>query len=73
MRAAPVTKPLGSVKNICAAGHVIVFDDDGSFILNKSTGETNWLREEDGNYLLDVWMPPPVQAGRDDSDFHGRP
>ena len=73
MRAAPVTKPLGSVKNICAAGHVIVFDDDGSFILNKSTGETNWLREEDGNYLLDVWVPPPDQAGRDDSDFHGRP
>ena len=26
--AAPVTKPLGSVKRICAAGHVVVFDED---------------------------------------------
>ena len=73
MRAAPVTKALGSVNKICTAGHMIVFDDDGSFIMNKHTGETNWLREEDGNYILDVWVPPPGQALHDESDFHGRP
>ena len=62
MRAAPVSKPLGSVKKICAAGHRVVFDDEGSFIMNKLTGEMNWLREEDGNYLLGAWVPPPREG-----------
>ena len=43
-----MTKPLVSVKKICQAGHTVVFDDEGSFIVNKNTGEVNWLREEDG-------------------------
>ena len=29
-QAAPVSKPLGSVKRICAAGHRVVFDDGTS-------------------------------------------
>ena len=58
-RAAEVAKPLGAVKKICAAGHFVGFDETGSFILNKSSGEINWLREDDGNYMLDVWVPPP--------------
>ena len=57
-QAAPVTRPLGSVKRICQTGHRVVFDDSGSFIENKSTGEINMLREEDGNYVLDVWVLP---------------
>ena len=56
--AAPVTRPLASVKKICKAGHMIIFDDEGSYIYNKSTGEINMLREEEGNYMLDVWVPP---------------
>ena len=59
MRAAPVSKPLASVKKICQAGHTVIFDDEGSFIINKSTGEVNWMREDDGNYMLDAWVPPP--------------
>ena len=55
---APVSKPLASVKRICGAGHTVVFDDLGSFIFNKETGEMNILREEQGNYLLDVYVPP---------------
>ena len=35
------------------AGHTVVFDDDGSYILNKSTGDINWLREDNSNYMLD--------------------
>ena len=58
IQAAPVAKPLGSVKKMCQAGHVIVFDDEGSYIYNKQTQEINWLREESGNYMLDVWLPP---------------
>ena len=59
MKAAPVAKPLGSVKRICAAGHRVVFDESGSYIMHKGTGDVTWLREEDGNYILDVWIPPP--------------
>ena len=59
MKFAPVSKSLGFVKRICKVGHTVVFDDEGSFILNKRTGEDNWLREEEGNYMLDAWIPPP--------------
>ena len=58
VQAAPVTKPLASVMRIVKAGHVVVFDDDSSYIMNKRTGEINVLREEDGNYMLDVWVKP---------------
>ena len=58
MQAAEVSRPLASVKRICEAGHVVVFDEDGSFIYNKTTGELNQLREESGNYMFDVWVPP---------------
>ena len=72
--AAPVTRPLASVKKICKAGHIVVFDDDGSYIYNKASGEINVLREDDGNYMLDVWIPPtgmkPSDAMR---SFHRHP
>ena len=58
-QAAPVSKPLGSVKRICAAGHRVVFDEDGSYTENKTTGEINMLREDNGNYMLDMWVVPP--------------
>ena len=62
MRAAPVSKPLASVKKICQAGHAVIFDEEGSFIINKTTGEMNWMREDDGNYMLDAWVPPPESS-----------
>jgi hypothetical protein len=65
MQAAEVSKPLASVKRICEAGHTVVFDEDGSFMYNKTTGEINYFREESGNYMLDVWVPPNPAA-----DFH---
>ena len=58
LKGAPVAKPLGSVKRSCRAGHIVLFDDDGSFIYNKLTGEVNAMREDDGNYMLDVYVPP---------------
>ena len=51
-----VTRPLGSVFRICEAGHVVVFDKEGSFILNNENCEINWRREENENYLLDSWV-----------------
>ena len=50
MQAAAVSRPLASVKKICEAGHMVIFDDQVSYLYNKSTGEVNYLREESGNY-----------------------
>ena len=67
-QAAPVAKPLGSAKRMCTSGHRVVFDDEGSNIQNMTTGEINWLREEHGNYVLDIWTIPSDEAG-----FGGQP
>ena len=37
---------------------MVIFDDEGSYIYHKASGEINVLREDDGNYMLDVWIPP---------------
>ena len=34
----------------------MVYDDDGSYVYNKATGDINWLREENGNYMMDMWV-----------------
>ena len=55
-------KPLAAVKRIVEAGHAVVFAPEemgGSFILNLATSEESALREDDGNYMLDAWIPPP--------------
>ena len=56
--AAPVTKSLLAVDQLNASGHVVVFDQDNSFIFNKFSGELNTLRKEDGNFVLHLWVPP---------------
>ena len=71
-QAAPVSKPLGSVKRMCASNHRVVFDDDGSYIQNKATGEINWMREDNGNYMLDVWIVPPDQLSEDEQPSFAR-
>ena len=68
-QAALVSKPLGSVKRICAAGHRVVFDEDGSYIENQTIGEVNMLCEDDGNYMLDMWIVPPQTAERGPPSF----
>ena len=56
-------KPVGSVKRICDAGHMIVFDSEGSYIVSKMTGDLNWLREDNLNCMLDLWFQPPAKVG----------
>ena len=51
-----VHRPLMSVKRMCKSGHRVVFDDEGSYIESKQTGEKLKVVEEDGEYLLDVWV-----------------
>ena len=48
--------PLERVSRICKKGHRVEFDDDGSYIVNKMTGEYMTLGEKNGVYVLDVWL-----------------
>ena len=66
---APVAKPLGSVKRLCMAGHTVVFDNEYLYIYNKETGELNQIREDEGNYMLDVWVAPPGSEEYDSLPF----
>ena len=73
IQAAPVTKPLASVMKIVQAGHTVVFDQSGSYLMNRKTGEINMLREEDGNYMLDVWVRPTNEGDNEGSTFGRHP
>ena len=51
-----VNKALLSVRRVMAAGNRVVFDSDGSFIEDKSTGERMWMREERGLFMTKLWI-----------------
>ena len=70
-QAAGVSKGLLSVEKMNECGHVVIFDGDESIIINKKTGEINQLRRQDGNFMLDLWIPPPEVA--QDLGFTWRP
>ena len=63
-----VTKALGSVSKIVANGNKVVFDGSGSFIENKRSRERLWMREDNGVYVLDVYVAPPDDYDR--KGFH---
>ena len=54
-----VNKALLSVSKAVKAGNRVVFDDDGSYIENKITGERTWMQEEGGMYALKMWVKTP--------------
>ena len=59
-----VTKALGSVSKIVANGNKVVFDGSGRFIENKRSRERLWMREDNGVYVLDVYVAPPDDYDR---------
>ncbi len=64
---ADASKPLQSVRRLVWHNHVVVFDEEGSFISNKKTGEVNAITDDDINYTMQVWVVPPayIQALRE--------
>ena len=46
-----------------SSGHLVVFDDDGSYVLNNMTGEVNLMREECGNHFMNLWVMPNEGKG----------
>ena len=63
-QAAGVAKPLCSVDRLIEANHIVLFDSEGSYIWNKRTGEINMLRRDEGNFMLDVYVPPPKTSAK---------
>ena len=66
-RCAEVTKALQSVRALVASGHAVCFglgDGTEHVIVNKMTGETNAMRDDDINYLQDLLIVPPEDIER---------
>ena len=73
-QAVPLSKPFGSVKRTCSSGRRMIFYEDGFYIPHKVAGEINWLREDNGNYILDVRNFPPQQLPWNEfMDFRRQP
>ena len=51
-----VNKALMSVKKVMKAGNIVVFDDEGSYIEDKLTNERMWMNEENGMFMLNMWV-----------------
>ena len=52
-----VDDALLSVPKVVNGGNRIVFDDSGSYIENKTTGEVTPLTEKRGLYIIKMWVP----------------
>ena len=54
-----VAQALLSVSKVTKAGNRVVFDEDGSFIQNKKSGDITWVEERGGMYMLTLWVKRP--------------
>ena len=45
-----------SVSKVAAQGNRVVFDDDGSYIEDKVSGERTWTQQVGGMYMLKMWV-----------------
>ena len=57
-----VTKTLASVANMLDAGQAVIFAPEaygGSCVVDLSSGDEEPLIREDGNFVMEVWVPPP--------------
>ena len=68
-----VTRALGSVSQMCRAGHRVIFnppdDPQGSYIEHVEFKQRMWLTEKDGIYLLDVRVAPDNRQIANQQDF----
>ena len=58
-----VNKTLMSVSKIAKAGNRVVFDDEGSYIEDKTTGERLWMTEVGGMYSIKLWVSRKTSMG----------
>ena len=51
-----VNKALLSVSKVVKAGNRVVFEEEGSYVEDRSTGERLYLKEAGGMYMLKLWV-----------------
>ena len=51
---ADVSKVLASVSKICECGSRVIFDEEGSYIEDKQSGERTPLHKRNGVYVMDM-------------------
>ena len=51
-----VNKTLMSVSKVAAQGNRVVFDDEGSYIEDKASGERTCMQQVGGMYMLKMWV-----------------
>ena len=71
-----MTRALGSVSQMCKAGHTVVFNppgsQHGSYIQHIEAGDKMWMIEKDGIYLLDVRVAPEHKQTNNKKSFPRR-
>ena len=51
-----VNKALLSVKKVVEAGNRVIFDEEGSYIEDKASGEKIWMTEKGGMFTIKLWI-----------------
>ena len=51
-----MNKTLMSVSKVAAQGNRVIFDDDGSDIEDKASGEKTRMKQAGGMYMLKMWV-----------------
>ena len=53
-------RPLAAVRRICERGNIVQFGptDADNFIMNVSTKEKVWLKQERGQYVMEATLAP---------------
>ena len=58
------SRPLMSVHQICRKGNVVVFGQEGGYIMSLSDGSRTPFGVKDNVYVLDLYMPPFGRQGQ---------
>ena len=58
-----VNNTLMSVSKVAAQGNRVIFDDDGSCIEDKVSGERTWMKQVGGMYMLKMWVSRKTTKG----------
>ena len=59
---ADVTKPLGAVRAMLAAGNKVVFEAGNSYIQDKTRTIKTPIEERNGAYVFDIWRPKSMNG-----------
>ena len=72
---ADVSEPLESVRQLVGNRHCVLFglgeNDDQHLIVNKLTGEINFMRDDGVNYLHDMLVVPPDEVNNVQAALQG--